>query len=103
MDSNLLSTTIIIDKGFDIIMSNREVNIFKQNKFFAITTQEDNLFKLDLNFDLSTNIANHVIINDDLTTWHHQLGYISLKNIQLLAKGIAIEINILTNSNLDLC
>ena len=60
-------------------MSNGEVNIFKQNKLFATTTQEGNLFKLDLDFDLSTKIANHVTINDDLITWHHQLGYISLK------------------------
>ena len=71
MDSNLLSITIIIDKGFNIIISNREVNIFKQNKLFATTTQEGNLFKLNLNFNLSTKIANHVTINDDLITWHH--------------------------------
>src|SRR5579871_4341708 len=102
MDSNLLSTTIIMDKGFDIIMSNGEVNIFKQNKLFAMTTRKGNLFKLDFNFNLSTKIANHVTINNDLTTWYHRLGYISLKNIQLLVKGMATGINILTNSNLDL-
>src|SRR5579871_5553553 len=102
IDSNLLSTTIIIDKGFDIIMSKGEINIFKQNKLFAMTIREGNLFKLDLDFDLSTKIANYVTINNDLTTWHHQLGHISLKNIQLLAKRMATGINILTNLNLNL-
>ena len=37
MESNLLLITIIMDKGFNISMKNRRVDILKDNKLIIIT------------------------------------------------------------------
>src|SRR5579871_3601331 len=103
IDSNLLSTTVIMDKGFDIVMKDGQVKIFKDDKIITTTIQDGNIFRLNLN-KISTNSAN-LSSNDDnsLQLWHHQLGHLGVKNIRLLSDGMAIGILIKDDSNIGIC
>src|SRR5579871_60122 len=103
IDSNLLSTTVIMDKGFDIVMKDGQVKIFKDNKIIATTIRDGNIFRLNLN-KTSMNSAN-LSSNDDnsLQLWHYRLGHLGVKNIRLLSDGMAIGILIKDDSNIGIC
>ena len=70
IESNLLLTTIIIDKGFNISMKNRRVDILKDDKLIAITIWDKNMFWLNLNIN-SMNIINNSLIDDNLKLWYY--------------------------------
>src|SRR5579871_1389668 len=103
IDSNLLSTTVIMDKGFDIVMKDRQVKIFKDDKIIATTIRDGNIFRLNLN-KTSMNSVN-LSSNDDnnLQLWYHRLGHLGIKNIRLLSDGMAIGILIKDDSNIGIC
>src|SRR5579871_6871456 len=103
MDSNLLSTTVIMDKGFDIVMKDGQVKIFKDDKIITTTIQDENIFRLNLN-KISMNSAN-LSSNDDnsLQLWHYRLGHLGIKNIRLLSDGIVTGISVKEDSNIGIC
>ena len=100
LDINLLSTMIIMDKGFEISMKNGEINIFEDGKIFATTSRDGNMYKLNLDTEF---VTNNMLNTKELNLWHHQLGYLRQQNIQLLAEGLATGISVDKNSSIGIC
>ena len=103
IDTNLLSTTVIMDKGFDISMKDGQVKIFKDDNLILTTIWDGNMFRLNLDTKLTNSVNKSSNDDNNLQLWHHWLRHLGINNIQLLSDGMALGILIKKDSNIGIC
>jgi hypothetical protein len=102
MSSNLLSTTTILDHGFEISMKLDHINILKDSHLIANTVHEGNLYRLKTRSYANKAVAVSRPKEEDITLWHRRLGHMGEDDVRKLST-MAEGINISTESKLDVC
>ena len=92
MDSNLLSLTTLLDRGYEIQMHpTRGVNILCQKTVIANTRREGSLFRL---MTLERMEAMKVVKRESVGLWHRRMGHLGEKNVfklEEMAEGIKVD------------
>jgi hypothetical protein len=103
MQSNLLSTTVLYDLGFEISMKpGYGTRILKDGDVLADTIREGKLFRLAIPWAQSMAMAARTIHAEDVTVWHRRLAHMGegdVRKMENLAEGVKIR----QDSSLGIC
>ena len=92
MDSNLLSTTTLYDKGFEISMKpGVGVNILKDKILVSNTTREGRLFRLKTVSHAKVTVS--ASKEESVQLWHMRMGHLgeaNVRKLETMAEGVAI-------------
>jgi len=95
MQSNLLSTTVLFDLGYEISMKpSIGTRILKNDDVIAETVQEGKLFRLAIPGPESMAMAARTAQAEDVTVWHRRLAHMGeadVKKMENLAEGVKIK------------
>jgi len=96
LDSNLLSTTTLLDKGFEVSMKPRiGAKILKNGVLIADTIREGKLFRLKtVQHSAAKAVTKCETPIEDINVWHGRLGHLGEQNIrklQSMADGIRVN------------
>jgi Reverse transcriptase (RNA-dependent DNA polymerase)/gag-polypeptide of LTR copia-type/Pol polyprotein, beta-barrel domain/GAG-pre-integrase domain/Integrase core domain len=105
MDSNLLSTVTLYDKGYEISMHpTNGVNILKDDTIVANAVREGSLFRLRTSSPAHANpqVAKRASTMESMEVWHKRLAHLGEGNIVKLSK-MAWGMKVDTNTTLGVC
>jgi hypothetical protein len=95
MQSNLLSTTVLYDLGYEISMKpGVGTRILKNDDVVAETVREGKLFRLAIPGPESMAMAAKTVQAEDVTVWHRRLAHMGeadVKKMENLAEGVKIK------------
>ena len=95
MQSNLLSTTVLFDLGYEISMKpGVGTRILKNDDVVAETIREGKLFRLAIPGPESMAMAARTVQAEDVTVWHRRLAHMGeadVKKMENLAEGVKIK------------
>lgn len=95
MQSNLLSTTVLYDLGYEISMKpGVGARILKDDDVIAKTVREGELFRLAIPEFESMAMAARATQAEDVTVWHRRLAHMGeadVKKMENLAEGVKIK------------
>ena len=103
MQSNLLSTTVLYDLGFEISMKpGAGTRILRDGEVLAETIREGKLFRLAMAGPQSMAMAARTVQAEDVTVWHRRLAHMGegdVRKMENLAEGVKIR----GDSSLGIC
>lgn len=103
MQSNLLSTNVLFDLGYEISMKpGVGTRILKNDEVIAETVREGKLFRLAIPAPESRAMTAKVVQAEEITVWHRRLAHLGetdVKKMEKLAEGVKIR----QGSNLGIC
>src|SRR5271169_1936915 len=103
MQSNLLSTTVLYDLGYEISMKpGVGTRILRNGEVLAETIREGKLFRLAIPGPESMAMAARTIHAEDVTVWHRRLAHMGeadVKKMENLVEGVKIK----KDSSLGVC
>ena len=103
MQSNLLSTTVLYDLGFEISMKpGVGTRIIKNAEVLAETIRDGKLFRLAIPGPQSMAMAARTVHAEDVTVWHRRLAHMGegdVRKMENLAEGVKIR----QDSSLGIC
>jgi hypothetical protein len=95
MQSNLLSSTVLYDLGYEISMKpGIGTRILKNDEVVAETIREGKLFRLAIPGPESMAMAAKTIQAEDVTVWHRRLAHMGeadVKKMEYLVEGVKIK------------
>jgi hypothetical protein len=95
MQSNLLSTTVLYDLGFEISMEpGVGTRIIQNGEVLAETIREGKLFRLAIPGPQSMAMAARTVQAEDVTVWHRRLAHMGegdVRKMENLAEGVKIR------------
>ncbi len=95
MQSNLLSTNVLFDLGYEISMKpGVGARILKNDDVIAETVREGKLFRLAIPGPESMAMAARTAQAEDVTVWHRRLAHMGeadVKKMENLAEGVKIK------------
>ena len=95
MQSNLLSTNVLYDLGYEISMKpGVGTRILRNGEVLAETVRQGKLFRLAIPASVSKAMAARTTQAEDVTVWHRRLAHMGeadVKKMENLAEGIKIK------------
>src|SRR5436305_718203 len=104
MSSNLLSTSTLLDNGFEVSMKPRKgVEILKEGALISDTIREGKLYRLKTtNYAKMATTTLSMLKEENIEVWHKRLAHMAEDYVRKLA-SMTEGINITTGFKLDVC